>query len=324
MAIVLPVWWTLAAIGSAILVGAPIALRQRVDVAFGAALVAAAIEASFYAASGFPSLRKRVQHLPRRALWLALSTLPAYFIYAAGTGTFQWRGLVLLVILAVVSAWWFEVLPAGLWTDLAFLALIAAGLLTDFPAILYPPLSTKLKTDYIGRIVWLRLGYWAILVMRNRGDMGFGFIPRRQDWSVGLRYSGYCVAVAAVLLWWIQPMRLKDNLSWTTTPMIAIATFAGFLWVVAASEELLARGVLQGDLTRAFRNDGAALILASILFGLVHLPYGHEFPNWRMVALATVLGLFCGRGTQRAGSVRAGMVTHALVVTLFRVFLTKR
>jgi membrane protease YdiL (CAAX protease family) len=60
----------------------------------------------------------------------------------------------------------------------------------------------------------------------------------------------------------------------------------------------------------------AALLLSSAAFGLAHLWFGDAFPNWRWVAVATVLGLFCGMARQRAGSIRAGMVTHTLVITL--------
>ena len=58
----------------------------------------------------------------------------------------------------------------------------------------------------------------------------------------------------------------------------------------------------------------ASLLLSSLVFGLIHLWYG-GFPNFRWVALTAVLGWFCGRARLMAGSIRAGMVTHALVVT---------
>ena len=253
---------------------------------------------------------------------MAASVLPAYVIYAVGTGNFQWRGFILLVVLAAAAAWWFELLPAGNWTDGAFLALVACGLLTDLAGLLYPPISDKLKTDYIGRILWLRVAYWALLTVRDGGDMGFGFIPRRKDWVIGVRYAAYCAGVAAMVLWLVQPMRLKDHLSWSQTPWIALGTFLAFLWVVALSEELFARGVLQGNLIRVLKREWAGVVVTSMLFGLAHLTYGHKFPNWRMVLLAGVLGLFCGRAAQLAGSIRASMVTHALIVTVYRVFLT--
>jgi len=58
----------------------------------------------------------------------------------------------------------------------------------------------------------------------------------------------------------------------------------------------------------------AALLVTSLLFGLAHLWF-RSFPNWRWVPVAAVLGWFCGRARNQAGSIRAGMVTHVLVVT---------
>ena len=53
-------------------------------------------------------------------------------------------------------------------------------------------------------------------------------------------------------------------------------------------------------------------------FGLVHLRFGNRFPNWNMVGLATLAGVFFGWAYLRAGSIRAAMVTHALVVATWR------
>jgi len=58
-----------------------------------------------------------------------------------------------------------------------------------------------------------------------------------------------------------------------------------------------------------------------VLFGLAHLPF-RGFPNWRAVSIAGVLGLFCGLALIKARSVKASMVTHALVVTTWRMFFS--
>jgi membrane protease YdiL (CAAX protease family) len=63
------------------------------------------------------------------------------------------------------------------------------------------------------------------------------------------------------------------------------------------------------------------LLTASVLFGLAHLPF-RKFPNWRVAIIAGVLGLFCGLALIKARSVKASMVTHALVVTTWRMFFT--
>jgi hypothetical protein len=58
-----------------------------------------------------------------------------------------------------------------------------------------------------------------------------------------------------------------------------------------------------------------------VLFGLTHLTF-HAFPNWRFAMMAAVAGVFYGRAYLNARSVKAAMVTHALVNTAWRVFFS--
>jgi len=92
------------------------------------------------------------------------------------------------------------------------------------------------------------------------------------------------------------------------------------LCVVSLSEEFLVRGVLQRWLEEWTGSRAGALLLASAIFGLLHLGMQHAFPNWKWALLAGVLGWFCGRAKNQAGSIRASMVTHALVATTWRAF----
>jgi membrane protease YdiL (CAAX protease family) len=63
----------------------------------------------------------------------------------------------------------------------------------------------------------------------------------------------------------------------------------------------------------------AGLLLASLLFGAVHLWF-RGFPNWRLAIMAAFAGVFYGMAFRQTKSIRASMVTHALVVTTWRVF----
>jgi len=108
---------------------------------------------------------------------------------------------------------------------------------------------------------------------------------------------------------------------WWKYAALLVVTFLGMLWVVALGEEFFFRGFLQQLLGRGLHSEMAGLLVASALFGLVHLPF-RAFPNWRMAALAAILGLFCGLAFLRTRSIRAAMVTHALVATTFRLFFT--
>ena len=99
---------------------------------------------------------------------------------------------------------------------------------------------------------------------------------------------------------------------------MALATFLGMLWVLALSEEFFFRGLIQQWLSRWLSSEMAGLVLASAIFGLVHLPF-QGFPNWPHVAISALLGLFCGLAYQRTRGIRAPMVTHALVAATYRV-----
>jgi len=77
--------------------------------------------------------------------------------------------------------------------------------------------------------------------------------------------------------------------------------------------------VLQQWIEEWLWNRQAVLIICSAAFGFLHLWLG-GFPNWKWALVAGVLGWFCGRARNQAGSIRASMVTHALVATTWRAF----
>jgi membrane protease YdiL (CAAX protease family) len=125
--------------------------------------------------------------------------------------------------------------------------------------------------------------------------------------------------VAIALAWWLGFARPHVPLGFASTSFVVIATFFGSLWVLALGEEFLFRGLLQQWMSAWLRNEWAGLVATSLVFGSVHLWY-RSFPNWRYAGLAALLGLICGLAFRQARSIRASMVTHALVVTTWRVF----
>jgi len=44
------------------------------------------------------------------------------------------------------------------------------------------------------------------------------------------------------------------------------------------------------------------------------------FRGWPWVPVGAILGYLCGRARNQAGGIRAGVVTHTLVVTTWRAF----
>ena len=100
-----------------------------------------------------------------------------------------------------------------------------------------------------------------------------------------------------------------------------MGTFFGILWVTALGEEFLFRGLAQQWIGEWLKSPWAGLLLASLLFGSVHLWF-RAFPNWRFAILAAVAGIFYGLAFRRAQSIRASMVAHALTVTTWRLFFS--
>jgi membrane protease YdiL (CAAX protease family) len=164
----------------------------------------------------------------------------------------------------------------------------------------------------------IHLGVMAMLLHRKVRRTGFGFLPTRREWAIGIRYLLFFLPVGLPLGLWMHLIRpYPGDIVWWKV----IGTFFGILWVVALSEEFFFRGLLQNWIGDWTRSSTTALLLASIAFGLCHLWF-RNFPNWRMAALAALAGCFYGRAFQRAGSIRAGMVTHAFVVTIWRTIFS--
>ena len=277
-------------------------------------LAAFLVEYPFYLVPGFPELRQRVSGrvLP---LFLAVSALLPYLVCYAGAGPFHWTGALRLAALALTLGLWYLVLPVSVAADLTFLLLIASVLIGKYFDVIYPDPYPGLKIAILGHIALIHMSVLVLLVERRVHETGFGFVPNWREWRIGaLHYVGF-LPVAALVALPLRTIRLAPPVPvWT-----AAGTFLGFLLVIALFEEFLFRGVLQQWLEEWTWNRTSALLLTSALFGLAHLWF-RDFPNWRWALLAAVLGWFCGHARNQAGSIRAGVVTHALVVTTWRAF----
>lgn len=271
----------------------------------------------FYLVPAFPTVRDRLAGW-RLPVWLLASAVLPYLAGCLGGVQFTWSGLARLVALALVLGFWFAVLPAGAATDLAFLAVIPYVLLSKYLTSIYLPIDPKLKdVVFLGHIALIQMAVMVLLVKRRVPDPGYGFLPKRHEWQVGVLHFLYFAPVGLALAWLMKLLRLGKP----AAPWLIAGSFIGFLWTVALSEEFLIWGVLQNWLRTWSGRPTVAIFGASAVFGLIHLGF-RGFPNWRWVILAGVLGWFCGRARNQAGSIRAGMVTHALVFTAWRAFFT--
>jgi membrane protease YdiL (CAAX protease family) len=283
------------------------------------------VEIAFYLAPGFPAVRKRFDALgskPMRAALLSASAVLPYLMETSRTGSFGAIHFLELLAAILIAAFWYAWTPPGLPWDLLFLGFMAAVYLSrPFDAIYGHP-APHVALGILGQLMWIRLGLMAVLSLRSLDDARVGFVPSREEWRVGVQHYLYFLPVGAALGYWERFARFHlQTMDWWKFPLLLVATFAGVLWVVALAEEFFFRAFLQQVLARRLHSETFGLLAASVLFGLAHLPF-RKFPNWRLAIIAGVLGLFCGLALIKSRSVKASMVTHALVVTTWRMFFT--
>ena len=289
-----------------------------------AALPAFVVEAIFYLASVFEETREwfRLIRSPRlQALLLWTSALIPYLLFTTLAGTFNQRAFEAVAILTGVLSYWFVLLPRRPAYDVGFLVVAAAPVVMRvFSRIYAAPPGPHIGIDVLGHLTWVRLAIAALLILRHWDPGAFGLWPNAAEWRTGalfylsaivpivlvalaLRYVHFAVASGA---WWLVAGR-------------GVGTFFGILWTVALGEDLLFRGVIERALLDRWSSPISAILISAALFGAVHLWFPH-FPDWQRAAVVTVLGIACGVVYWQSRSVRASMVTHALVVTTWRMF----
>jgi len=313
-------WLTLAIVWSLLVLGGVLYARYlELPARIAAPVIAAFLwEASFYLVPGFESVRAAIERRwrpPELALGMIASALAPYCAYTIPTDTFHWAGVGLLVSLAAAACFCYLSLPKNGYTDSLFLVFMAAVVLSGCFSAIYPSPAHGVRLEILGQMMWTRTGVMVMLSFRRVEGVGFGFVPSRAEWAIGARNFLYFLPAGLPLALAIGLVRFRPApLEWWQAAGVALGTFLGMLWVVALAEEFFFRGLVQQWLGKALDSRTAGLILASIAFGLVHLPF-RAFPNWRFALVAAVAGLFYGRAYFQAGGIRAAMITHALVNT---------
>jgi len=303
-------WAALAVAGGwyARVKGIPLAAALPVIAAF-------LIAYPFYLVTGFPAMRERLAG-PRLKWWLAASMVLPYLVCCCGAVEFRWYNPLLLAALAATMSLWYVVLPVSRLTDLAFLAVIPAVVLSGFFDFVYPPYLGQ-KLNVLGHVTFLPVVVLVLMLVRRIRETGYGFAPNRSEWRIGILYYLYFLPAGGAVAFLLHAVTPHEPVAlWKIA-----GTFLGFLWVIGLSEEFFFRGVLQQWIEDWTRSRTAALGISTALYGLVHLGF-RGFPNWRWALLAGIMGWFCGLARNQAGSIRASVVTHALVVTTWRAFLS--
>jgi uncharacterized protein len=217
--------------------------------------------------------------LPVAIAWLLLRAAAADPATADKEQRGDWRdALILLVLgLAVDLRWFDRAWPSGL-RALNELLLVDAGL-------------------------------YGFLAIRQLTGTGFDFHLKWNDWKTGLReliFFTPLVLVVGLALGFIYPHRNLPGIGSALLRWVAIFFFT------AVPEELFFRAWVQNLLERRVGRR-AALVIASVLFGLSHFNKRSAHFNWRYVLLATIAGIFYGRAWREQRRVAASTITHASV-----------
>jgi uncharacterized protein len=286
---------------------------QDIPWALAAAVLPALLaELALYSGLAFEDVRSRIP------LWLtALSGAAIYCLFALPAAVFSLKSAAILAAGGLLLAYWFKILRPGPAADIGFLALAAAPMVFKWFATLYARPQEDLRLDILGQLFWIRTGVIAVLRCRPQLGVNFGFLPSAREWKTGLQCYAMLLPLLAAGLLLTGFVRFSPVAPLWKFALVAAGTFLGILWVVALSEEFLFRGLLQQWIERWTGSSTAALVGASVLFGLVHLGF-RQFPNWKLTLLAGLAGLFYGTAFRRGGGIRAAMVCHALTVATWR------
>jgi uncharacterized protein len=255
-----------------------------------------------------------------------LLVLP-YVFTSTSHGIFAWTWFALYAILPVALA---ALLTSGAasdpeqrgsWQDA--LILVVLGFAVD---LRWFESAWPAGLAGLGKLLLVNAGLYGFIVIRKLRGTGFDFHFRWSDWKSGLReliFFAPIVIGLGLALGFIHPHAYSPRFS-------MILTWIYIFIFVAVPEELFFRAWVQNLLEQrlslyldAARARRAALIIASILFGLSHfnkrLSQSAHF-NWRYVLLATIAGIFYGRAWRENRRVPASTISHASVDTIWSIW----
>lgn len=283
-----------------------------------AALLALApyLAAAFFAAR----LEGRARKLPPWAQ-IALPSLLAipYLIVSLDAGSFRWSWLAVYVLvpaaLALAARAFFGD-NRSIWPQLAVLILVGLSVDLRWFEHAWPP-----HLSVFNKVLLLDAGIYAFFLLQPIAGAGFDLRLRLRDLTTGLREFLFYLPIA-LTIGLLTGFLHTHAFDWRPLPLLARFSQA---WVftfffIAVPEELFFRGWLQNLLERRMGRI-AALIVASILFGLSHFNKRAVHFNTRYVVLAAIAGIFYGRAWRRDRRIAASAVTHTTVDAVWSLLL---
>ena len=124
---------------------------------------------------------------------------------------FSFASLGQILLLAGAASFWFVIVGRRTWTDLLYLALMAAPVLLKVFKDIYADPFPRLQLFVLGILMWYRTGLLAVLSIRKMEGINFGFVPRRKDWAVGIRNFVYFLPLGLCLGWWLDFFSIRPS-----------------------------------------------------------------------------------------------------------------
>ena len=256
-------------------------------------------------------LRRFVDGRPGRSLALAGTLLVAYLPYWIFAANSRPPGL--LAVLAVLGA----------------AALSAIGVSRRGPAdggdvlvvlVIWLPIELRLLNVAFpwpeggsGRILAALLGLdcllFLMLVVRRYDGAGYSFGMKWRDLALAIGAFIVFATIAVPIGLWTGFLAVDRQ-----SPRALELLLGGvmILLITGIPEEVLFRGFLQSFIERWVGHSGAAIAVASVLFGVAHLNNGPT-PDWRYFVLATMAGVAYGYVFWKTGRIGPAAITHTLV-----------
>jgi membrane protease YdiL (CAAX protease family) len=223
---------------------------------------------------------------------------------------FQWKWFGLYAALPAAIAWLLgQAVTAdgeqrGNWRDA--IILLGLGLAVD---LRWFDSAWPVGLRALNELLLVDAGLYGFLAVRQLSGTGFDFHLQWSDWKTGLRELVFFTPLVLVLglaLGFIHPHSNLPGLG------SAALRWVGIFFFTAVPEELFFRAWVQNLLERRVGRS-AALVIASVVFGLSHFNKRSTHFNWRYVLLATIAGIFYGRAWRERRRVPASAITHTCV-----------
>ncbi len=233
-----------------------------------------------------------------------------YVLVSISQHMFRWEWFALYAALPVAIAWMLMRAAAadtgqrGNWRD--WLILLVLGLAVD---LRWFDRAWPSGLRALNELFLVDAGLYGFLAIRQLSGTGFDFHLKWSDWKTGLRELVFFTPVVLGLglaLGFIHPHSNFPGIG------SALLRWVGMFFFTAVPEELFFRAWVQNLLERRVGRR-AALVIASVLFGLSHFNKRAVHFNWRYVLLATIAGIFYGRAWRERRRVPASAITHASV-----------